>query len=784
MTLPELVAARAARGPRRPAVITDEETLSYGDLAARASRIARLAAARGAAPGRLVAVALPLSADLVAALLGVLATGAACVPVDPDGPAGWTGTLLETAAPCCLLTTPGGCLPAPAGLPLVTPGDLLPPGPPSVQADPAGPDDVAWVQFVPVDGAPVGVLLSHRSLTAAARWSAAAFRHAGGLVLARPPGGGDPAPGALLTPLAAGGTLLVPGPDGPPGGWRPEFARALPEELTELALATGDECPSGELAVSGPVGADGALARWQARHPEVAVTVEYGAAETAGAFAGRRLGPGEPAASPVIGRPVAGTNVHLLDAAGHAAGPDQVGEAYVTGDLVAQGYLGRPELTADRFRSGPRMFRTGDLMRRRADGTLELAGQAGRQRRVRGRRVTPADAERAVTIQWQQVYDSLYQADGDLTEDFSGWTSSYDGQPIPLEQMREWRDATVDRIRSLRPRRVLEIGAGSGLLLSRLAPGCEQYWATDISAAAVDRLAILAGDHVVLRHQPAHDLDGLPAAAFDLVVLNSVVQYFPSGGYLAGVLSGLQTLLAPGGAVFVGDVRNLRTWRCFRAAVRLGRRSAAADAPSLLAEIARDMDLDAELLVDADFFARWPGASADIRLKRGRHHNELTRHRYDVVLRPAAPLRVRAATPLRWGTDVATLADLDRCLAGGPPGPVGVTGIPNARLSGEVAAWRLLREGGDVAAARRVLTDPPGPPAPDPEELTALARRHGRQALLTWTGNAPDGAVDALFTGTAAAGRGGPPAPYQPGPAGAWPATSTPQTLSVAGGVP
>lgn len=811
MTLPVLVAAQAARCPQRLAVVGDEETLSYAALSARARQIAAWARDRGAARGRLVAVALPLSPDLVAALVGVLATGAACVPVDPGDPPGWTTSVLETVAPVCLLTSDDLPAPLPASVP------APPPGAPA----PADPDDLAWVQFVPADGAPAGVMLTHRALAAAARGSVTACRHADGLVLGRAPGHGDPAPGALLAPLTTGGTLLLPGPDGLPPGWRPAFSRVLPAELAGLAAAPDEESPSGELAVCGPLPGTAALAHWRLRHPGVAVTVEYGAAETAGAFARRRLAPDEPGGGPAIGHPVPGLTVHLLDQAGDPVTPGQVGEATLTGDQVARGYLGRPDLTADRFGRGPHQFRTGHLMRRRCDGTLELVELAGRAEaplRAHGARVTPADAggqdERSVTAQWQQVFDALYRDGAGPADDFSGWTSSYDGRPIPLEEMREWRDATVDRIMSLRPRRLLEIGAGTGLMLSRLAPGCEQYWATDISAAAVERLRPWAGRGVVLRHQAAHDLDGLPPGRFDLVVLNSVAQYFPSRAYLTGVLSGLGRLLAPGGAIFVGDVRNLRTWRYFRAAVRLTARGAAADPASLLAEISRDMALDAELLVDPDFFARWPAAVADIRVKRGRYHNELTRHRYDVIIRPRAVPGAcapsgPAAAPfgrnpglLRWGPELSGLADLDRRLAAGPDDPVRVTGIPNARLAGEVTAWRLLSEAGNVPAARRALAAPPGPGVPDPEDLIALARRHARRATVTWTAGAPDGALDVLFTpvthrgspvlrrsGPAAPGPpgqddAGPSVPYQPGPAGAWPLTSTPITLTTVGSQP
>ncbi|MGY1496687.1 class I SAM-dependent methyltransferase [Streptomyces sp. QTS52] len=83
-----------------------------------------------------------------------------------------------------------------------------------------------------------------------------------------------------------------------------------------------------------------------------------------------------------------------------------------------------------------------------------------------------------------------------MGEDFSGWDSSYDGAPIPVGEMREWRDAVVDRLQALRPRRVLEIGVGSGALLTRLAPHCERYVGTDLSPVAVTTL----GRHE--RHTP------------------------------------------------------------------------------------------------------------------------------------------------------------------------------------------------------------------------------------------------------------------------------------------
>ncbi|WP_037914614.1 AMP-binding enzyme, partial [Streptomyces sp. NRRL WC-3744] len=125
---------------------------------------------------------------------------------------------------------------------------------------------------------------------------------------------------------------------------------------------------------------------------------------------------------------------------------------------------------------------------------------------------TGDEEERDQIGEWQDLYDSLYSAPGStLGEDFSGWNSSYDGEPIPLPEMREWRAATLERIRALKPGRVLEIGVGTGLLLSGLAPECEEYWGTDFSRTVIDELRrhvdadpVLAS-RVHLRTQPAHD---------------------------------------------------------------------------------------------------------------------------------------------------------------------------------------------------------------------------------------------------------------------------------------
>src|SRR5262249_27224037 len=194
-----------------------------------------------------------------------------------------------------------------------------------------------------------------------------------------------------------------------------------------------------------------------------------------------------------------------------------------------------------------------------------------------------------------------------------------------------------------------------GLVLAQLAPVCVEYWGTDFSAPTIQTLqaAVAAqswGDRVRLRGQPADVAGGLPEGHFDVVVCNSGVQDFPSGGYLAEVLAVAMRLLAPGGALFLGDVRNHSLQGAFQTGVALARTDTI-DTDEIRQRVQRAMVGEPELLLAPEFFTTWAAeqpsvAGLGIEVKRGSADNELTRYRYDVVVyKTPTPVRSLAGAP-------------------------------------------------------------------------------------------------------------------------------------------
>ncbi|MGW3150700.1 AMP-binding protein [Streptomyces sp. NPDC001177] len=371
--------------------------------------------------------------------------------------------------------------------------------------------------------------------------------------------------------------------------------------------------------------------------------------------------------------------------------------------------------------------------------------------------VAAAVAEDAQIAGWRKIHEALYAAGSGTPGpegDFRGWHSAYDALPIPLEDMREWQEAALERVRELPRRRILEIGVGTGLLMDRLAreEDVEEYWATDFAASAVTALTArthddpVLRDKVRLRRQGAEDTTGLPAGHFDAIVVNSVVQYFPSLAHLRTVIERVLPLLAPGGSVLLGDLRNLDLARCLHTGAELSRAGAAGDSrEALRRSVDRRVAAETELLLSPALFAalarELPAVrTVDVRVKRGTHHNELTRYRYEAVLSVAEPAADLTAAPVvRWGREVCSVAEAEDRLNAHRPAVLRLAGIPNRRVHDEYCAMQSLDnplESVDLA--------PQDAPAPDPEALCAAGEHLGYRALPTWSGEGAE-LLDIVF---------------------------------------
>ncbi|MCA1593880.1 MAG: phosphopantetheine-binding protein [Acidobacteria bacterium] len=363
--------------------------------------------------------------------------------------------------------------------------------------------------------------------------------------------------------------------------------------------------------------------------------------------------------------------------------------------------------------------------------------------------------------QWQAVWNDTYNQtspENDPAFNFIGWNSSHTGLPIPAEEMREWIDQAVERILSLKPSRVLEIGCGSGLLLLRLASHCSHYWGTDFSPAALAllrrQLAESELPQVTLNQRLADDFQGMEAEAFDAVVLNSVAQYFPSIEYLLRVLEGAVKVVSAGGSIFVGDVRSLPLLEALHTSIELHRAPASLPVARLRQRVQRLLEREQELIIDPAFFMALKQhlpqiSSVQIQPKRGLHHNELTQFRYDVILHVGnESSQGTEPEQMDWQMHGLTLAAVRRLLREREPEMLRFVHVPNARVLTHVKALELLTNEESLETAgqlREVLLEVENKGV-DPEDLWALSQDLPYSVDISWANRYADGGFDVTFT--------------------------------------
>ncbi|HEY0601691.1 MAG TPA: amino acid adenylation domain-containing protein, partial [Herpetosiphonaceae bacterium] len=896
----QLFEAQAAAHPERTALVFEGETLSYAELNRRANQLAHHLRGLGVGPEMLVGVCAERSLELVIALLGVLKAGGAYVPLDPTYPLDRLQFMLGDAQPSVLLIQHKVV----AELPQLfaearqTVIHLDADWSQIAQASAENPalltNDRSLAYMIYTSGStgqPKGALNSHGAIRNRLLWMQEAFQlTADDVVLQKTPFSFDVSVWEFFWPLLTGARLVVAKPEGH------KDSAYLVDLIAEQGITTLHFVPSmlrvfleepelggcdslRRVICSGEALPLAFTERFFARLPQVELHNLYGPTEAAVDVTWWPCVPNTTLRTVPIGKPIANTQMYILDQRLQRVPVGIPGELFIGGVQVGRGYLNRPALTAEKFIADPftpdsdaRLYRTGDLARYLPDGNIEFLGRLDDQVKLRGFRIElgeieavltqhPAVQSAAVLVRedaapgdrrlvayvvpdeeqrnkgtreqtenqeprtknqepgneqrtknkeqtgtsdspspvateaeagrgsgqgggatatgvrawdeglnsdllseqvstWQQVFDETYaasEADLDPTFNIVGWNSSYTGEALPAEVMRAWVDQTVERILALEPANVLEIGCGTGLLLFRVAPACASYWGTDLSPTAISYLRQqvirpeLDLSQVTLFQRAADNFDAIPERYFDVVVLNSVVQYFPNIDYLLRVLEGATRALKPGGAIFLGDIRSYPLLEAFYTSVELANAADSLTATQLQNRVRKRMSQEQELVIDPAFFYALrqilPIAGVEIQLKRGDDHNELTRFRYDVTLRigPAAERHAEMRW-LDWHVDRLDLDAIRALLREHEPALLGIERVPNVRLAGEMQALKLLsrtERPETVGELRAQLHEQPAA-AIDPEAIWSLAAELPYTVTITWSEQSP-GSFDVVL---------------------------------------
>ncbi|MGW2836667.1 amino acid adenylation domain-containing protein [Streptomyces sp. NPDC001493] len=417
--VPDAIARRAALTPAAPALISDGECVSYGELDSRAAELSDRLSAAGVRVGDVVGVLLERGVPLVVTALAVLKCGAAYLPLDPGLPGARVRMMTEDAGVrlvatvaehAGMVTSPGSSAPS-----VLLIDEPAPEAGPAERRDVAvGGDDLMYVMFTSGStGRPKGVGVTHRNVTELAADRDTAPGGAGRM-LVHSATGFDASVFEIWVPLLNGGSLVIMRGDGTDLA---ETDRAVREHGVTSAYFTvglfhvmADEALDTlrllrEVWTGGDVASPTAVQRVLTHCPDTVLVHSYGPTETTFASHNQWLTGGRSSLGDSglhLGRPMDNTRSHVLDEALRPVPPGVPGELYIAGSHVARGYLGRPDLTAERFlpdpfeADGSRMYRTGDRVVWTPGGELRFLGRADGQVKLRGVRIEPGEVEHAL----------------------------------------------------------------------------------------------------------------------------------------------------------------------------------------------------------------------------------------------------------------------------------------------------------------------------------------------------------------------------------------------------
>ncbi|MCH7410840.1 amino acid adenylation domain-containing protein [Belliella sp. DSM 111904] len=456
-----------------------------------------------------------------------------------------------------------------------------------------------------------------------------------------------------------------------------------------------------------------------------------------------------------IGKPIIGTNVYVVDDYGNILPNGQVGELYISGQGVGQGYINRPELNAQKFIQDPfftdldlRLFKTGDLGKYDVNGELFCLGRKDQQVKFRGFRIeldeisnkiisSPQVKDALVDMKviddeqhliayvvpekiheeselasWKQKWDNVYDEgqreidnrgieNGDL--DFV--IASVLGSDANLEQEAvEWKSQSIKRLKRLKAKKVIEVGSGAGQIALELAPEVDSYVATDYASTAIDNLNRKIASKPDLKGKlraevsPAHDFSFADAGSVDLVIIHSVAQYFPSSKYLLDTIKNSLNTLSDGGCLFIGDMQSASTLEMYHAFDQLRNVKSDMSILSFREVVSRRVLVEDELTADPSFFYHlkevFPEISAiDVQLREGTSLNETTKYHYDIWLyKGGSKSNQTMDVVLDWSSFSSDLSSIGQYLNNQNGKTILIKNLPNIRAAEDFKFYTFINQ--------------------------------------------------------------------------------------------
>ncbi|NEP67760.1 non-ribosomal peptide synthetase [Moorena sp. SIO3A5] len=819
----QLFEEQVENNPDAIAVVFEEQKLTYSQLNSKANQLAHYLQKLGVSPETLVGICVERSVEMVVGLLAILKAGGAYVPLDPNYPTSRLSQILEDGELHLVLTDFNSQLNLPeTKTPLI---DINQANRAEIQANVVSnvnPQNLAYVLYTSGStGRPKGVAIEHGSPVSLLYWAREVYsqEELSG-VLASTSICFDLSVFELFVPLSWGGKVILAEnalylPELPAAG-EVSLINTVPSAARELVR--NQSIPTGVKTVNlagEPL--DNQLVQQLYEQQTIkAVYNLYGPSEDT-TYSTYGLMEKGATKSPTIGRPIANTQVYILNVHLQPVPIGVAGELHIAGEGLARSYLKQAELTSEKFIfwQGKRLYKTGDLVRYLPDGNIEFLGRIDHQVKIRGYRIETGEIQgilnehpkvkEAVVIaredkpgdkrlvaylvaetetatnfnpelsnnqlsNWQEVFNQqIENGESEIIDplfNLSGWRSSYDNQPIPVEQMRIWAGDIVSQVLAQKPESVWEIGCGTGMLLFQIAPQTQKYLGTDISKVSLEYIKQQIEQqpdkygHVSLAQKRAEDMADLADNSFDVVLLSSIVQYFPSVEYLLQVIEESIRVVKPGGMIFLGDIRSRPLMKAFHSSVQLYQATPSLSRQQLKSKIDRKMEQETELLVSPELFIalkeKHPEIThVQIRLQRGTEHNELNKYRYSVLLHIEAQPGTVITPTVESGADLS-VQQIETYLRSKGPESICFSGLVNGRVANDVELVELLSQPEskqNVQQLRQSLQENLVNGI-DPERLHQLSSELGYSLELCWSAQGSPELMDGVFVRSSLAKEG------------------------------